>query len=443
MRITIYVEELLDEYKKGISLDKISENHKYINIESMKTAINAYITKKHLNSIREERYKNINGDEIDKLMHEGCSYDDIIRLYDLKTKTQVINKLNEYYKEHNLPIIDPIYAKKELPIDKIVEDYKNGRTMQDIAEEYGVAYSVIFDRLHQAIPENIRNKNADILQQFTEDIVNQYENGETLNNLARQYHVTTQKIRTFLDKYYQKNYDYPFRPTVLSEAKFRGWLKTINNYDKSKEKILEFSDTVKTKELILKYAEQGNVLIPNDVLEKYFGEEIDIVAIKNFIIDKLVNQNTNNNKDKQNYSKYFEISKSLEEHGYNLIYRAIALLYDLPNISKTSIEEISKVVNNNAEICDAIKLINEDELNEEYFDKLRENTIARDVKLAIENYELRRMQFKEKSVAKERYNKYKELSKNTHFSADFNSINLLDNAETLPEKNGGDDQLSL
>lgn len=441
MKITIYVEDLLDEYKSGLSLDKISINHKYINVDSIKTAINAYINKKHLNSIREERYKNISGDEIDKLIQEGCSYDDIIRLYDFKTKTQVVNKLNEFYASKGLPTINPIYNKKDLPIEEIVEAYKQGQSMTDIAAKYNVAYSVIFDRIQHTSPNDIRRRNADVLQPYEEEIISKYETGSTAKKLSNEYHVSIQKMEKFLDAFYQNSYVYPFRPTVLTEAKFRGWLKTINSLDKEKSELLSSSNLEETKKLILQNAKEANVIIPKAIIEKYFGKEISISAIEQFLKNKLLSQNIENNK-KQDYFKYFEISNSLKEHGFNLMYIATALLYDLPNISDTKIEEILEAVNNNIEICDAIEIINKDELTEEYFTKLKENELARNVKLAIVNYEFRKLKFEGKNLPEEKYKLYKELSRHTLFARDFNTVDSI-NIIPYPQNGNNEEEPSL
>jgi len=77
--------------------------------------------------------------------------------------------------------IDKIRVNKELN-DYIVQEYKNGRSAPDIAEEIGLTANSIYDRLRAAKIE-IRNLRIEL---DMKSIIREYNNGKDIGEIAKE-----------------------------------------------------------------------------------------------------------------------------------------------------------------------------------------------------------------------------------------------------------------
>lgn len=124
------------------------------------------------------------------------------------------------------------------------------------------------------------------------------------------------------------------------------------------------------------------------------------------------------------YMHPVEVCKILKEKGFPKEYQIVGLFHDLLEDTDTTYEEIEKLTN--SEIAEAVKLLTKEEgyIMSEYIKRIKENPIARMVKLAdrihnLSETHLASKEFREKYI-KETNEWFIDLAKDTVFEQELN-----------------------
>ena len=138
------------------------------------------------------------------------------------------------------------------------------------------------------------------------------------------------------------------------------------------------------------------------------------------------------------YLHPFAVAKILEDKGYDIEYQVAGLFHDLLEDTKVTYEDILELSNKN--IADVVRLVTKEkdfEMND-YINRIKENEMAKAVKLADRIHNLRELHFANHDFIK-RYiadtkNWYSQLAKYTIFENDF--LEALTNVEIFFDKLG-------
>ena len=148
----------------------------------------------------------------------------------------------------------------ELPIDEIVEKWKQGSTIKELAKEYGVSQTTINKRISEYY-ENIgksKPKRKTKIELPIDEIVEKWEKGVTQRELTKEYGVSYRTIQSRISQYYDKNED---NEKIKKDEKK---LKVM----KSSSIIAEYLKKGLTIEQIESIALKQNIIIPQKVIEK-------------------------------------------------------------------------------------------------------------------------------------------------------------------------------
>jgi len=141
-------------------------------------------------------------DEIVKKWKQGDTQRELAIEYGVSTNT--INKrISEYYEKIGKP---KRRQKIELPINEIIEKWKQGATQRELAKEYGVSVNTIGRRIaeyHKKIgkPNPKQKQKIDLP---INEIVEKWEKGVTQRELTKEYGVSYRTIRNRISEYYEK-----------------------------------------------------------------------------------------------------------------------------------------------------------------------------------------------------------------------------------------------
>ena len=149
--------------------------------------------------------------------------------------------------------------KVELPIQEIVEKYEDGVNIENIAKEYRVSCRNIYNRLKEYYerPEEKKSYKRDLknIKLPIEEIVKKYENGINIENIAKECGASCYAIDSILQKYYKQNGKRV--PRVLKSRKIiEGYLKRGI-----------------TMEEIRKIALRKDVVISQDIIDGYLKDK--------------------------------------------------------------------------------------------------------------------------------------------------------------------------
>ncbi len=125
------------------------------------------------------------------------------------------------------------------------------------------------------------------------------------------------------------------------------------------------------------------------------------------------------------YTHPLEVSNILKQKGFPKKYQIVGLFHDLLEDTSTTYEEIQKMTDQ--ETATAVKLLTKKEgyIMKEYIERIKENELARNVKLADRLHNLREVhygseEFIEKYI-KETEEWFINLAKNTIFEKEINN----------------------
>ena len=404
-------------YLAGKTIPEIAKELAIRDHQKLRDAINEFIQKER-NKINRERIKNINPEDIFNLRKKGKSIAQICALYNL-TSFQIEQIFKKYCIENNIDRKIFHRAKLEnVNSNDLVEKIEEGYTLQKLAHEYNVSTTAIRNRILQVISvtklKELYSKNGKKgeIEEKVSKVIELYGKGISREEISLQvgYGITT--VQKILEKEYRKRGKEEV-PKIIS---MRAFSAKIN-----KKGV--------TRENILKEAEENNVIIPQVFLDNYFGkEEIDVDKIRKFVISQFTDGDLEEEKRMKMF-KGFNVAKQLKENGFDLKYQAIALLYLLPNVVRTPMDEIRKVINDNNELMDAIEAIISDETNkEEYFQRIKKCRYAIEVKLAIILEELKEHNLNKEKIDISQYEEYIKMSKHTKFQDEY-ELAILENKQ--------------
>lgn len=156
--------------------------------------------------------------------------------------------------------------KIELPIDEIVEKWKQGSTIKELAKEYGVSQTTINKRISEYYEKigKPKPKRKTKIELPIDEVVEKWKQGATQSELEKEYGVSISTINTRISEYNEKKEI----ETKLSKHK-----NVENNGEKlrivkSSSIIAEYLRKGLTIQQIESIALKRNIIIPQKVIEK-------------------------------------------------------------------------------------------------------------------------------------------------------------------------------
>lgn len=193
------------------------------------------------------------------------------------SQATISQRLTAYYQEKGIP--KPKFPKKStkkpLPIEEIVKQREAGRQLIDIAGDYGVSATTISKRLAEYYnSEDKGNENAEAEIEETlpiNKVVEQFESGTKVEKLACDYNVSAATINRELNKYYaERGIE---RPKVLKSAESAGLdiSEIIKQYEDG-ESVQDIADgqesyPTKVRRYINRYYASKNMKTPKILTE--------------------------------------------------------------------------------------------------------------------------------------------------------------------------------
>lgn len=302
-RIQLPIEEIVEKWENGALQRELAEEYQ-VSVPLIRSRTNEYYQEK---GKEKPKKKEVNPkielpiEQIIKDMEEGMSYQKLEVKYGVSNST-IRKRLNEYYREKGQenPHKNEVIEKIELPIEKIVKKWESGATQKVLAEEYGVSATLIANRIRE-YTGNTNNKKKEVP---VEEIIEKRKNGATVEGIAAEYGVSSALISNRIRQYYEKKgeeipKDFVYRielpveeiiekhqkgKTVEEIAKEYGVTtgaisKRITNYYNSSEakgtKILKRTGIIVkylkkglTPEQIQEIALKSKIIIPEEIMQK-------------------------------------------------------------------------------------------------------------------------------------------------------------------------------
>ena len=410
--------KIMPLYLQGITIPKIAKEFSIKDCEKLTNAINNFIKDKKAN-IQKQRVNSISAEDVYNLIKNGKSHYQIAALYNI-SQYAVKKIIDRYCVENNIEYTE---VKRKLSDDrsnikltdetvkKMIRDFRLGVGVKELSKEYGVSETRIYAKIYEKMPlEEIRfiqrrskNKKYCAYEKSIE-IIELFEQGKKIPQIAEIFGCSTNMVKKVLEAEYKKNGKKRLPKSV------------------SKEAFLRFQQKGKyTREEIIEEAKKIDMIIPIDFLDEYYGkQEIDVKKIRRFVINQFADNKLEEQEEKFIF-KNFNVAKILKENKYDEKHQAIALLYSLPQITKTSYEEISKAIDNDEEMMQAIRLINGNEKNiGEYLKNLQQSQMATNVKVAITLEELKEKNLNQTKINLLEYEPYYIISKDTNLNDAYN-----------------------
>ena len=203
-------------------------------------------------------------DEIVKKWKQGATQKELVKEYGV-ARTTIDKRISEYYKrEGKQRPKKELNLKIELPIDEIVEKWEQGATQKELAKEYGVSTQTINNRISEYYEKEgkqkpkPKRKSKLKIELPIDEIVEKWEQGNTLIELTKEYGVSYRTIQSRISQYYDKNED---NEKIKKDEKK---LKVMN----SSSIIAEYLRKGLTIEQIKNIALERNIIIPQKIIEK-------------------------------------------------------------------------------------------------------------------------------------------------------------------------------
>jgi uncharacterized protein YjcR len=190
------IDKIIKDYKMGMSTEKIANKYYVTPSTIAKRLKDAGIKLRNSSEGKFDlSYIDLPIDEIVKEYTNGMTIQKLAKKYEVSSETirqRLISKGIVRRKLNNTITRSQI----DLPIDQIIEDYNNGMTMEKLAEKYEVAESSIRLRLVQ---ENVNIRHGGIYKRKynlpIDQIIEEYNNGISLTELSKKYGASPDLIR--------------------------------------------------------------------------------------------------------------------------------------------------------------------------------------------------------------------------------------------------------
>ena len=160
--------------------------------------------------------------------------------------------------------------KIELPIEEIVEKWKQGTIQQELAKEYGVSKTTITKRIaeyyekkgNKKTKPKIKSKQK--IELSIDEIVKKWKEGSTQTELAKEYGISLTTISSRISEY---NREKEIKTKLLNYESAENNGKKLKIM-RSSSIIAEYLRKGLTIEQIKNIALERNIIIPQKVIEK-------------------------------------------------------------------------------------------------------------------------------------------------------------------------------
>lgn len=216
------IQEVLKLYEEGMTVEKISRKFKTSNVtiyQILKQYATQEIREQHrvmaVKNLGAPR-KNISKEEVIEEFKKGLSYTKIANKYGVST-TLIRARVKEYENDNGIKLEDILLEcniemnnnkKKEYPIDEAIRRLEKGEPIEKIAIEYGVSKSTIYkDKRINEEQNGIFNqkyikRKKDIPM---EEVIEALKNKETIANIAKKYNVVLTTLKQRIKQYERQN----------------------------------------------------------------------------------------------------------------------------------------------------------------------------------------------------------------------------------------------
>ena len=271
-------------------------------------------------------------DEIVKKWKQGATQRELAKEYGV-ARTTIDKRISEYYKrEGKQRPKKELNPKIELPIEKIVEKWKQGATQKELAKEYGVSTQTINNRISEYYEkegkQKPKRKSKLKIELPIDEIVEKWEQGNTLIELTKEYGVSYRTIRNRISEYYEKEGKQKTKPKRKLKPKkelpideiVEKWEKGVTQRELTKEygvsyrtiqsRISQYYDKNEDNEKIKKDEKKLKVMKSSSIIAEYLKkgltiEQIESIALKQNIIipqkviEKAIQRNEQLEKNKE------------------------------------------------------------------------------------------------------------------------------------------------
>ena len=267
IKIELPIDEIVKKWKQGATQKELAKEYGVA-----RTTIDKRISEYYKREGKQRPKKELNPKielPIEKIVEkwkQGAIQKELAKEYGVSTQT-INNRISEYYEKEGKQKTKPKRKSKlkiELPIDEIVEKWEQGNTLIELTKEYGVSYRTIRNRISEYYEKEGKQKTKPKRKLKPkkelpiDEIVEKWEKGVTQRELTKEYGVSYRTIQSRISQYYDKNED---NEKIKKDEKK---LKVM----KSSSIIAEYLKKGLTIEQIESIALKQNIIIPQKVIEK-------------------------------------------------------------------------------------------------------------------------------------------------------------------------------
>lgn len=214
----VSIEKIIDDFRNRMLAKDMASKYG-VHIDTIRKRVQDYEKEtgikleEILSDVYKKRKKDIPIEEIVSEWKSGKGTRIIAKKYDVGPAS-ILDRLHEYEEKTGQKLERNL--KKQIPMESVIEDLKNGMYLKDIAEKYGVSEDILYVRRREYeqetgnIIEDILNqvgttlnkrKKADIP---VEEMIKLWQEGETYDQLAKKYGVARETVFIRKKEYEQK-----------------------------------------------------------------------------------------------------------------------------------------------------------------------------------------------------------------------------------------------
>jgi len=311
-RIELPIDEIVRKYENGISIEDLGKEY-WVSFDTVNRRINEYYKEAGIERPYKSARIELPIEEIIKKYENGTNVKNLGKEYNVSEST-INNRIKEYYAETKIerPVKKVGKKKIKLPIEEIVKKYENRTSMVKLGKEYSVSGETINSRINEYYEERKieRPNKSTRIELPVEEIVKRYENGDRIEDIAKEYNVSEFTINRRIKEYYEeRGLERPFQKTGNKKIKLpiEEIVKRYENGDCIENIAKEYETSYANIDRRIKeyYKEKGEkaprILRSSSVVQEYLKkgltkEEIIQIALKKNIIipQKLIDAEINN-----------------------------------------------------------------------------------------------------------------------------------------------------
>ena len=214
VKIELPIKEIIDKYENGKTQKELAKEYR-VSQPTIFKRIKEYYEENHKGDTKKLiRSKSLPMEEIIGKYENGFLQSQLAEEYGVGLST-IGKKIREYYNESgkNKPVYNRGGMKrKELPVDEIVKKYEQGISQEQLGREYNVTHTTIKNSIHEYYAnKKERSSSKYIVNQEInlpiEEIVEKYKNGIDEFFLADEYGVSYSTILKKIKKFYENKND--------------------------------------------------------------------------------------------------------------------------------------------------------------------------------------------------------------------------------------------